>query len=52
MLSLRQLSRQLPRGVARLTSTAARQPLRTPAFAAARTAAHFSTSLIRRQGVS
>lgn len=52
MLSLRQLSRQLPRSVARLTSTAARQPLRTPAFAAARTAAHFSTSLLRRQGVS
>ena len=51
MLSLRQLSRQLPRSVARLTSTAARQPLRTPAFAAARTAAHFSTSLLRRQGV-
>ncbi|KAH0239414.1 hypothetical protein KCU84_g25417, partial [Aureobasidium melanogenum] len=49
MLSLRQLSRQIPRGVARLTSTTARQPLRTPAFAAARTAAHFSTSLIRRQ---
>jgi complement component 1 Q subcomponent-binding protein len=52
MLSLRQLSRQLPRSVARLTSTAVRQPLRTPAFAAARTAAHFSTSLLRRQGVS
>lgn len=52
MLSLRQLSRSLPRGVARLTSTAARQPLRTPAFAAARTAAHFSTSFIRRQGES
>jgi hypothetical protein len=52
MLSLRQLSRQLPRSVARLTSTAARQPLRTPAFAAAKTAAHFSTSLFRRQGAS
>ena len=52
MLSLRQLSRQVPRSVARLTATAARQPLRTPAFAAARTAAQFSTSLFRRQGVS
>ncbi|KAI5268679.1 hypothetical protein E4T47_07725 [Aureobasidium subglaciale] len=50
MLSLRQLSRQLPRGLARLSSTAARQPLRTPAFAAARcAAANFSTSLSRRQ---
>ncbi|THW00840.1 hypothetical protein D6D27_00107 [Aureobasidium pullulans] len=54
MLSLRQLSRQLPRGLARLSSTAARQSIRTtqqtsPAFAAIRAAAHFSTSLSRRQ---
>ncbi|CAC9887489.1 unnamed protein product [Aureobasidium pullulans] len=57
MLSLRQLSRQLPRGLARLSSTAARQSIRTtqqtsPAFAAIRAAAHFSTSLSRRQGAS
>lgn len=58
MLSLRQLSRQVPRGLARLSSTAARQTVRptqlqsSPVFAALRSAASFSTSLSRRQGIS